>query len=545
MKFTPGMTAQDVAAAEDKILAQPTVQAESSAPAEKPLPPKYWGRNHEDMGTVLVERYKEDLRFINDRSKSHSAGDDWAVWNGEFWDTSATAAVQVSKWQRDMTAELKEAVREMLDDLLPVEVKADEVDQAAATADEQDALNKMQKAFYNFYKSTKSDSFQRDWRNQVKIRPQIQVRTTDFDRNHYLLNCKNGTIDLRTGELIPFSRKDNITKQVEIEYDPNAYCPTWAAALNTWQNGDREIIGFLQRLVGYFLTGDTSEQIVTILFGPGANGKTVFTTIVSALLGDYATAADVETFLENRRSSQGPSEDVARLRGRRLVIASEPNEGRKLNESLIKSQSGGDKMTGRMPFQQSIEFDSTHKLVMLTNHKPVISGTDNGIWRRLRLIPFTVTIEKKDPKLTQSLLAELPGILAWAVRGAAEWATMGLRSPESVTKATDEYRGEQDLIEQFIKTYCDEDALYEELASNLFALYEWDCEEGNIRGFNKNQFGRKLTDKGFAAKKVGSSQRRLGLAIKAEFRQTLQDIKDKKDRWKARDRDKPPGQDSL
>lgn len=510
MKFTPGMTAEEVAAIEDALIARPAI--EPSAPQEKPLPPKYWGRNHEDMGTILVDRHKDDLRFINDRSKSHSAGDDWAVWNGQFWDTSASAAVQVSKWQREMTAELKEAVRAMLDELLPVEVKPDEVDQAAATADEQDALNKMQKAFYNFYKMTKSDSFQRDWRNQIKIRPEIQACNDEFDKNTWLLNCKNGTLNIETGQIIPFRREDFLTKQINVEFDPAATAPVWERFLNRiFQKSDGtpdvELIEYLQKAIGYSITGQTSEEAIFICWGTGGNGKSKFLGAISDLLGPYAAAPSIETFLDAKRNSQGASEDVATLFGARLAVATEPDDGRRLATGLLKRLSGRDELSARFLYKNSFKFKPTHKLWLLVNDEPQLNGADGGMKRRLRKISFTAQIkdDEVDTQLDEKLRRELPGILNWALKGALAWKEArdksqgsGLKAPDSVTRASDAYFSDQDSVQAFIEEKCYvEPTVSTSKPGILYEAYVRFCEQNRIRGLTKNAFGRELTKKGF------------------------------------------------
>jgi putative DNA primase/helicase len=263
--------------------------------------------------------------------------------------------------------------------------------------------------------------------------------TDDFDQDPWLLNTPAGTVDLRGGALRPHRQTDGITK-----ITPVAPCegeaPLWGACLQTWTQGDAELLAFLQRLAGYILTGSVKEEVLAIVHGPGANGKTKFIETLRACLGPaYVTSVAMETLIV-ATGEQHPT-DLADLRGKRLAIATETDEGRRLAEAKIKALTGRDRLRARYMRRDFFEFEPTHKLVIVGSHRPVLRNVDEAMRRRLLLIPFDAVIvaEARDPDLGEKLLAERPGILAWAIRGCLAWQAQGLRPPARVRAATDEY----------------------------------------------------------------------------------------------------------
>jgi putative DNA primase/helicase len=261
-----------------------------------------------------------------------------------------------------------------------------------------------------------------------------------FDNDPYLLNVNNGTIDLKKGILKPHDPTDLITKLVPVDYDLNAEMPLAKEWLLEVMDGNQEMVSFLKRAVGYSLTGDTREQILLICYGVGANGKSTFFGLIQELLADYATATSTSTLMVKRTESI-PC-DVAMLKGARFVAAAEAEAGQHIAESLVKQLTGGDVITARYLHSNPFTFKPTFKIWMAVNHKPVIRGTDVGIWRRIRLIPFTVVFpdHKQDKTLPEKLREELRGLLAWAIAGCLEWQKSGLGVPDEITKATGDYR---------------------------------------------------------------------------------------------------------
>lgn len=337
----------------------------------------------------------------------------------------------------------------------------------------------------------------------VKTEKSVSIKAENIDADKWVLNCLNGTIDLRSGTIRTNSIQDLITKQVPVEYDEEANCPLWIAFLERIMGGNQELIRFLQKAVGYSLTGSTREQCLFILYGSGSNGKSVFSNTIEALLADYAQKTPTDTLLAKKNESI--RNDIARLKGARFVTASEINQGRALDEALIKQMTGGDKLTARFLHGEFFEFLPEFKLFLATNHKPRIQGTDHGIWRRIRLIPFGVTIpqEERDPELEEKLKGELPGILRWAVEGCLLWQKDGLAAPEEVAHATDEYRGEMDGLQDFINSCLVVNDGAKISASELYRVYQAWCEENGEYERSQRILSVQLKDKGFMTKRSG------------------------------------------
>lgn len=328
--------------------------------------------------------------------------------------------------------------------------------------------------------------------------PGIPKRPAEFDADPYLFNVENGTIDLRTGALLPHRRSDLITKLAPIAYDPQATCPTWLAFLDRILGSDAELFGFLWRAIGYSLTGLTVEQVLFLLCGGGQNGKSTLLELLRDLLGEYAQQADPSLFLE-RKNDSGPRNDVARLQGARMVGAVETAEGQRLAEGLVKQLTGGDTITARYLHQEYFEFKPQAKFWLGTNHRPAVRGTDLAIWRRIRLIPFGVTIpeNERDGTLPVKLRAELPGILRWAIDGCALWRHDGLRAPEVVCAATEVYRTEMDVLGAFLDECCTVGSTLNAESGALYDAYTAWCARTGERAASKRAIGLRLQERGF------------------------------------------------
>jgi len=396
----------------------------------------------------------------------------WFVWDGTRWREDQTGEV---------VARAKATVRAMY----------------AEAANEDDDRRRKDRARH----ALKSEAAQkiRAMTELLKTEPGIPVLPEELDQDPWLLNCQNGTLDLRTGELRSHDRRDLITKLAPVVYDPNATCPEWFRFLDRIMAGRADLVTFLQRAVGYALTGLTDERVLFILHGSGANGKSTFLETIALLLGDYAARTTADTVLARDRDAI--PNDIARLRGARFVYASEAEEGRRLAEARIKDLTGGDTITARFLHQEWFEFRPEFKLWLGTNQKPVIRGTDPAIWDRIRLVPFDVRIPESERIPRRELMArfeaELPGILAWSVRGCLEWQKHGLGMPAEVREATGAYRAEMDVLAQFLEECCIVNPLAKAKAGDLYRAYsEW-CEANGERPLSQRNFGMRLTERGF------------------------------------------------
>lgn len=332
----------------------------------------------------------------------------------------------------------------------------------------------------------------------AETEPGIPRKPDEWDRDPFLLNAANGTLDLKSGELLPHDPRRLITRLAPTAYDPQAQCPKWLKYLERIMP-DAEERAFLQRAVGYTLTADVGERCVFFLWGDGSNGKSTFLDVLSRLLGDYAKRIPVDTILD-RRGEAIPN-DLAMLAGLRLAFTSEAKQQKRLDESRIKDlSSGAEPITARFLRAEYFEFRPQFKLFLSTNHKPVIKGTDNAIWSRIRLIPFTEKIgdEEKIPGLSAILAAEEgPGILAWAVRGCLDWQKHGLGLPEAIRQAVGEYRRESDILRDFIEDSCIIHREVSDSAKNLYRSYESWAKENGEDPASQRHFGLQLGERGF------------------------------------------------
>ena len=326
-------------------------------------------------------------------------------------------------------------------------------------------------------------------------RSEVPVAPDELDSDPWLLNASNGTVDLRTGAMREHRREDLITKLAPVEYEPNATAPTWEAFLERVLPSE-ELRTFVQRAAGYSATGDTSEQVMLINHGAGNNGKSTFQEALAAALGDYSMRAPTEMLMAKRAG--GVPNDVARLKGARFVAASETEEGRRLAESLVKDLTGQDTISARFMRAEWFDFRPTHKLWLSTNHKPEIRGTDNAIWRRLRLVPWTVAIPpaERDRKLAEKLRNELPGILGWVTRGCIDWRREGLQAPAEVRKATAGYRSEMDVLGDFLADRCFRGERLQVGKDELYKAYQMWSEAAGERMETKRKFGMLLKERG-------------------------------------------------
>jgi putative DNA primase/helicase len=323
---------------------------------------------------------------------------------------------------------------------------------------------------------------------QAKATEPLTDSGEDWDSDPYLLAVKNGVIDLRKGTLRAGRPEDRITLQSQVPFDPSATCPRWEQFLHEILGGDEEVIRFVQRALGYCLTGATTEQCLFLCYGDGSNGKSTFLNVIAYILGlgEYAHNLPFSAF-EIKSRSAIPN-DVAALVGKRFVTAVETGEAQRLNEARVKALTGSDPVTARFLFADYFTFQPVAKFWLAFNHKPVVEDDSYGFWRRIRLIPFTQIFEesRKDKQLEAKLREEAPGILAWMVRGCLEWQEKGLGLPRAVEEATLEYRSESDLLNEFIEECC---VLASELCVSSASL--WDEYEKWARGQGQSSLQRR------------------------------------------------------
>lgn len=424
----------------------------------------------------FAERYREDMRFTPERG--------WYAWDGRRWAVDEKS-IRVQELAKQTALAIFDEVKK---------------------AQDRDAM-------YSHARRSQSKRSIEAMLWLARSEPGIPARLTEFDANGWLLNVVNGTVDLRTGTLRPHDRKDLISNLADVEFRANAECELWDSFL--WRVTDRneDLYNYLRRFVGYLLVADVSDQSLHFLHGTGANGKSVFCEVLQRLLGDYAITVSPDMIMLRRHG--GIPNDVARLRGVRAALMNETSQGSRFDEAKLKDLTGGDSLSARFLHQEFFDFRPSHRLVIRGNHKPAINGTDEGIWRRLRLVPFTVSIppDEQDRNLLEKLAAELPGILQWALAGCLEWQRDGLRPPAIVTEAVRQYRNESDTLGRFIEECCQVRNLAQVKARALYQRYQQFCEQSNERWLAAKDFPYEMQRRGFESKKLNIGHVYLGIEL--------------------------------
>lgn len=419
--------------------------------------------NLTDLGNAerLIARHGDDLRYVHVWGK-------WLVWDG-------------TRWKPDSSGEIERRARDTVRAIYAEAESADGRDERKAIARH----------------ASGSESRSRIDAMIALARSMVPAAPDDLDTDPWLLNASNGTVDLNSGERRDHRRGDFITKVAPVEYDPAAAAPRFAQFLREIFGGDEDMIAFVQQFAGYSLTGSTEERAFAILHGTGKNGKSTLVELLQDVMGDYATNTDTETVL--RKRSAGVGNDVAALKGARFVSAAEVEQGRALAESKVKNLTGSDTVTARFLFAEPFDFRPEFKLWLSTNNKPVIHGTDDAIWDRIRLIPFTQRFagDQADHALPRKLRDELPGVLAWMIAGCLDWQRRGMGEPEQVRNATEGYRVEMDTLAAFFEDRCVIHPKAEVPATPLYkAFQEW-CAESGEADESQRRFGGRLQERGF------------------------------------------------
>jgi putative DNA primase/helicase len=448
------------------------VQADHNTPVSVDPPSTFedFRYGHTDLGNSerFIRQHGQNLRYCVESGT-------WHVWSG-------------SRWEPDNLKQVHQLAKKT--------VKAMYSELAAESDDDK------RKALFKFIQKSESERSLNALVNLARTDPRIAVSAAAFDQQPHLLNCKNGTIDLRTGELLPHRPDDLITKQCPITFDPNSTSEAWERFLRDCTQSDTDLQGFLQRAVGYTLYGDPREQVILMVHGPGATGKSTFIAAVMTVLGDYAATADFTTFLKKDRVSGGPSDDVANLAGARLVSSVEVDDGKQLAQALVKQLTGGDVIRARHLYRSSFEFRPQFALWLVCNHAPVVAQGDDALWRRILRMPFENVIppEKRDNKLKSILTdpeAAARAVLAWAVKGCVEWYRNGLQVPDSVRQATATYKAKSNPVADFIADECVLNPIaYTTVADLRQAYTSWCVENGEKHVLNRNQFTAAIRELG-------------------------------------------------
>jgi putative DNA primase/helicase len=355
----------------------------------------------------------------------------------------------------------------------------------------------------------------------AKALPNAAMIARDFDSDPLLFNVINGTVDLRTGELRKHSRDDFLTKLAGTKYDQNADCPQWREFLKTIFDGNQPLIDFVSRLIGLCLTAEVLEEILIFLYGLGANGKSTFVETMRRLFGDYFIRARASMLMIDKPGASIPN-DIARLPGVRLAVCSELADNQRLNESLIKDLTGNDTISARFLHKEFFDFQPTHKLMLVGNHKPTIKGSDEGVWRRVLLIPFTVTISKDKrrpmPEIIARFAEEMPGILNWAITGFMAYKARGLQTPDEVKQATAGYRSDQDMVGIFLGESCDCIKTLSISCKDLYGAYRKWCEESGEFALKSRTFSDRMKERGFENEAgTGNLYHWRGISLKSGF----------------------------
>ncbi len=424
------------------------------------------GRTEAATARRLVERFGQDLRWCDTWSK-------WLIWDNRRW---------------------------AIDDQCKVESRAKEIADSIWKAAAEAMAERDEKTLPELMRFAKQINSANGVRNVVVLARSesgIPITPERFDLDPFALNVLNGALDLRTGALRPHSRADYLTKLCPVEYRPEAACPIWCATLARVMADSQAMVDFLQRIAGYCLSGSVEEHAAFIAYGTGANGKSTILAMFEAVLGpDYSMKAPSGLLMA--KQNEHPTA-LADLQGKRFVSCIETDDGQRLAESLVKELTGGDNIRARRMRENFWQFKPQHKIWLATNHKPRVRGTDAGIWRRIKLIPFKVSIpaEDQDKTLPEKLRAELPGILAWMVQGFAQWQRHGLAEPTEVLQATAAYRNEEDVIGAFLAVCCIASAAHKVRSSSIYRAYAKWAEENGERVASQRRFGSELTERGF------------------------------------------------
>lgn len=438
----------------------------------------------------MLDRYGDGLMFVPET-------EDWYLWTGVYW-------------RKAVKVEIEHLAKETIK-ALPREAQ-----------DHQDAGE-----FFQFCALSQQVKMVRNMVMLAASDPRVAVPARELDKYSHLFGVQNGVVDLRTGHLIPSDPNYRITLTAGCDFQASAKCPLFLSTIHEVFSGDTDLVEYVLRAFGYAAMGDPTQDVLFIPFGNGSNGKSTILGNVRKAFGTYARSAESSSFVSDSTGGNagGAREDLVRLRGSRFVYVNEPDENSELREGTVKSMTGGDEITARGLYSKaSVEITPTWTVFMPTNHKPIVKGSDNGIWRRLKLIPFERDFDSdknivKDPKRADKLAAELPGILALIIRSAVRYQRDGLSEPGSVRAARESYRTQMDLLSEWLEDCCEIGPDLVEESSRLWLSWEQFAKNRGILNYVKSSIalGRRL-DSRFPADKGSRGIRiRRGICLKGDF----------------------------
>lgn len=451
----------------------------AAAGADDPLPGEPWS----ELGYArrLISVYGDRVRYV-------PAWRQWLTWDGQRWAPDATG--QAQRWMKIIARRLTTGA---------MAIEGDQERQRAV----------------NLARRGESSAAVKGALTLAGTETGIVVTPDDLDADPFLLNCRNGTLDLRSGQLRPHDPADLLTKLAGAAYHPDEAGAEFTRFLERVQP-DPEMRAYLARLTGHALEGRVVTHVLPIHYGAGANGKSTYIDAVLAALGDYADAADPE--LLTARTFDAHPTGIADLFGLRLAVLHESDHGRRLAEGTVKRLTGGDRLKARRMREDFWHFDPSHTFAMLTNHKPVISGTDEGVWRRVRLVPWDVVIPEaeRDELLGDRLKLELDAVLAYLVGGYREWAGRGLDDPKQVVRATEDYRAESDALARFLDQRCLTGPNFTAGSSELFSAWsKWCAAEGEPPG-TQTAFSNTLTNRGMDKRRTAAGMVWKGVGLASD-----------------------------
>ncbi len=455
-------------------------------------------RNDSGNAHRLKVRFGDDLRYIVRRG--------WHVWDGRRWLPDLDEMIV-----QERAKETARAIRREANSISLARLAAWIHEGNPGTNSAMEAAEKLRGKIISWSISSG---------NQSKVNAMLDSARSDLalpmeivDRHPYYFNVENGTLDLKADvpgmvELRPHTREDYLTMLAPVAYDPAATAPHFTNFINQILP-DPEVQAFVQRYFGYLLTGSNDEQCLAFFLGRGANGKSTLMDVIAELMGDYCKGLPVESLLHSDRGSgAAASPDLARLPGARFVRASEPEMGARFSTSILKEVTGGERLTVRELYKDIFEYTPEFKLIIASNNKPEVRGGDDGIWRRINLVPFDVQIPKpqRDPAMKAKLLAERSGILNWMLDGYRMWQDAGsLCVPEVIRRATDDYRDDQDPVAVFIRECIIERPGHRLTARQVYRVYTLWCENNSIKAYSENAFGRATVERGMTRIRSGRS----------------------------------------